>query len=78
MLSGGLWRNWGSLAVCLRFFLMASRPLSAPFKLSTLPFKDFDNHGLLKAHTWASVPGRRNSSDLINLNKNTERKEALS
>ena len=54
---------------------MASRPLSAPFKLSTLPFKDFDNHGLLKAHTWASVPGRKNSSDLINLNKNTERKE---
>lgn len=68
----------GVLGVCLRFFLMPSRLLSAPFKLSTLPFKDFDNHGLLKAHTWASVPGCRNSSDLINLNKNTERKEALS
>lgn len=78
MLSGGLWRNCRSLGVCLRFFLMPSAPLSVPFKLSTLPFKDFDNHGLLKAHTWASVPGRKNSSDLINLNKNTERKEALS
>lgn len=72
MLSGGLWRNWGPWGgVCPEFFLLPSGPLSAPFKLSTLPFKDFDNHGLLKAHTWASVPGRKNSSDLINLNKNT-------
>lgn len=73
-----LWRIWESLLVFLRFFLSLSGPLSTSFKLSTLPFEHFDNHSLLKAHTWASVPGRKNSSDLINLNKNMGRKEALS
>lgn len=57
---------------------IASGPLLAPFKPSTLPLEDFDNQRLLKAHTWASVPGRKHSSDLINLNKNMGRKEALS
>lgn len=62
----------------LLVFPIASGPLLAPFKPSTWLFEDFDNHRLLKAHTWASVPGRRHSSDLINLNKNMGRKEALS
>lgn len=40
---------------------IASGPLLAPFKPSTLPLEDFDNQRQLKAHTWASVPGRKHS-----------------
>lgn len=78
------WRLGESLGVFVRFggccwpSPIPSGPRLAPFKPSTLPFEDFDNHRLLKEHTWASVPGRKHSSDLINLNKNMGRKEALS